>query len=56
VRNQDHAAASATIAPGRASEWNVFLAAESDASVSTIARGDFESHFVDEVHARPYVG
>jgi hypothetical protein len=56
VRDQNDAASASAIASGGTPERDELLPPKRDRAVPTVARGDLQRHFIDEVHARQYVG
>jgi len=56
VRDESDAPTASPVTSRGAAERDEFLAPKRDAAVSTIASGDLQGHFIDEVHARQYVG
>ena len=56
VRDQDHAASATAVASRGTSKRDEFLPPKRDRPVPTVAGDDLQRYFIDEVHARQYVG
>jgi hypothetical protein len=56
VCHQDDAPSASSIASRGAAERDELLSSKRDGTVPTVAGGDLQRYFIDEIHARPYVG
>ena len=56
MRDQDHAASATAVASRGTSKRDEFLPPKRDRPVPAVACGDLQRYFIDEVHARQYVG
>jgi hypothetical protein len=56
VREQNHTPAASAIASRWAAERDELLPPKRNGALSPIAGGDLQRYFIDEIHARQYVG